>query len=113
MTTIIRWNGSKWAGEAPDPIELLLERLATYTLTPSLAGYGTQSAYDPTLTHFFGNFVEVSAGFGICTDDPDLIASLNRLIRANVQTPAYKDAKQEYEADLRRRKTARGKPIGA
>jgi hypothetical protein len=37
---VIHSNGSKWAGEELDPIEALLERLASTPLHPSFEHYG-------------------------------------------------------------------------
>ncbi len=74
MTTNIQSNGSKWAGQAPDPIEALIDRLATYTL----ADFSSWTQNTETRHHcFFGNFDGVSAVFSIDTDEPAVIEALS------------------------------------
>ena len=110
MTTTIRSNGSKWAGEAPDTIETLLDVLEgrahrfapnaerRFALDPTFEEYGnfvyTDCGLDGcTLTHFFGNFHELSHVFNIDTDDAALIERLTVAIRANQAWPEYAAAK--------------------
>lgn len=128
--TIIESNGSKWAGEAPDPIERLLARLEAETLDPMFEEYGNfvsparkahhersertgwKDVYTdagpiypehPNAVHFWGNFQTYSHVFSIYTDDPALIERLTAAIRANQATPAYLDAKQAYaDAEAKR-----------
>lgn len=87
-------------------IEAILQGIETWTLVPGLAGYAYPGTPDPTLSRLFGNFVEVSGGFQIETDDPELIARYNKLVRANVNSSAYRVAKRDDErraaAKLRR-----------
>lgn len=93
MTTIIRSNGSKWAGQEPDTINDLLSLLSRETLDPTFEKYGgfIQVLYDrgASETNFFGNFANVSHVFDILTDDEDIIQALRSAIRANQATAAY------------------------
>ena len=119
--THIESNGSKWGGEAPDPIERLLERLQTETLDPMFEEYGNfvhparkahrecsertgwKDVYTdagpiypdhPNAVRFWGNFLTYSHVFSIDTDDPALIEKLTAAIRANQATPIYLAAKE-------------------
>jgi len=95
-TTNIICNGSKWAGQEPDPIETLLERLATHTLDPLFEDYGSFAFNSGEgRVRFWGNFYELSAVFDIETDDSDLCARLSDAIKANQATEAYKTARRE------------------
>lgn len=85
METIIHSNGSKWAGQDPDPLELTIERLKTLTLVDSLYPYCFNSRKG--FIQFFGNFVEESAVFDIETDDPAIVSIFVKLINDN---PGYK-----------------------
>ncbi len=80
-TTTITSNGSKWAGEAPDTIETLMEVLQRNTLQRWTGNPVRKIA--PDTVRFFGNFHEVSHVFNVTTDDPAIIAPLVRLIREN------------------------------
>src|SRR5262249_4361699 len=92
---LIRWNGSKWAGEAPDPLETLLQRMKEHAIEPFwLAGDMCEDAAidsetglaSPTVRHFGGNFVTYSHAFGIETDEPETIAKLRAAIADNMRT---------------------------
>ncbi len=108
MTTRIGHNGSKWAGEAPDPVAVLLKRLTEHTLNPTFEEYGAFGLKPTTWTgeppdywtasmvRFWGNFDDVSAGFSIDTDEPEMIEQLCAAIRANMATQAYADSKREH-----------------
>jgi hypothetical protein len=100
MTTIIHSNGSKWAGEEPDGIDLLLQRLNDYALDRTFEAFGNfidanpvnmagKPLLPPGWVNFFGNFQEYSHVFRIDTDDVDLIERLTAAIRANQQRPDY------------------------
>jgi hypothetical protein len=99
MGTEIISNGSKFAGEPLDSLDLLKERLRTEPLDPMFEDYGC-FAYAAEgkrgHTHFWGNFYLLSAVFDIITDDPDLCAELTALIKTNMDTVAYKDARREH-----------------
>jgi hypothetical protein len=101
--TIITSNGSKWAGDPPDPIEKLYDRLKTETLDPRFERYG-DFCYWPTpeelpgppiMLRFWGNFYTYSHAFQIDTNDPKVIERLTDLIQANKSTPGYAKAKRE------------------
>ena len=95
-STQIISNGSKWAGQAPDPIELLLERLSQYPLDPVFLcnrGEGTpyQNATEGSdLVTFAGNFTTFSGVFRIVTNDPALVAELTARIEANETVIAWR-----------------------
>jgi hypothetical protein len=101
--TIIESNGSKWAGDPPDPIEKLYDRLQSDTLDPRWERMGDFCFWQPTETfpgppvmlRFFGNFYTYSHGFNLMTNDPKVIERLTDLIQANKSTPAYAQAKRE------------------
>lgn len=93
-------NGSKWAGEEPDSIEVLCDRLREYALDPWLAPFiGTMP---DGATRFFGNFWEIAGAFHIQTTDPALIELLTGLIEANRSTEGYELAVRD-RADVERR----------
>ncbi len=92
MTTHIESNGSKWLGQAPDPISVLIEVLGKHPLDRSFEAYGNfirepDTAHDAT--GFFGNFLTLSHVFNIRTDDTAVIDALTHAIRANQQRPDY------------------------
>jgi hypothetical protein len=94
MVTEIRSNGSKWAGESPDGIEVLEHRLRTETLDPTFEKYGNfirKTRGGPW--KLFGNFLTYSHVFNITTYDAALARRLRKLIRANQATEAYQDAR--------------------
>lgn len=62
----IESNGSKWAGESPDPIKTLLEVLERETLDPTFEKFGKFFYRLPTGEfRAFGNFLTVSHVFSI------------------------------------------------
>ena len=83
----IRSNGSKWAGMAPDSIEVLIERLGEYALDwerfehcyNAEPEFLKEPHHRPGVWSFFGDFRELSAVFNILTDEPGLIAELKKL----------------------------------
>jgi hypothetical protein len=103
--TIIQHNGSKWAGDAPDPIEKLYDRLQSDTLDPRWERMGDFCFWQPAesipgpmaMLRFFGNFYTYSHGFDISTNDPKIIERLTDLIQANKSTPGYAQAKRENQ----------------
>jgi len=106
MTTIIKSNGSKFAGQKPDSIEKLLEVLKKHALDPTFERYGDFAVrvqgelaehygVDPTRAIlFWGNFFELSHGFDIYTDDEQTIATLIAAIKENKSTSAYAAARR-------------------
>jgi hypothetical protein len=115
MTTVIAFNGSKWAGQEPDTIERLLEVLREHTLDPTFDKYGgfcvrvggelaEHYGVNPERAmHFGGNFYDVSHAFGIYTDDKATIGLLVEAIRQNMSTDAYAAARRDRrEQDVER-----------
>lgn len=98
----IESNGSKWAGQAPDSIEKLLDVMANHPLDrrtfgghffTSKPGYSKEFLKDlgvTDVTCFSGNFFDISHVFNIITDEPVLIGKLKKAIRKNQQRPDYK-----------------------
>jgi len=108
-------NGSKWAGQQPDSIDVLVETLKQYTLDPTFEEYGNFVCHNPHwikkesneiykgCTKIHGNFYTLSHVFDIITDDKEIIVQLETLIRNNQQTEAYKQAKIELEEREKRK----------
>ena len=121
MTTIIVSNGSKWAGQEQDPIEILLDVLKNYSLNRTFEAYGdfyqpvphlcdqfgahTHDSEYEGLSSFSGNFYTLSHVFNIYTDDHELIEKLKTAIRANKRRSDYlaqpkpKSDKHRYRKD--------------
>jgi len=108
---LIASNGSKWAGESPDPIQRLIDTLSEYHLDPTFEDYGNfvidldkpeewddpeQYKKYPNIKRFFGNFQTLSHVFSIDTDSPTLIDKLTKAIRVNQNTARYEKAVSEY-----------------
>ncbi len=115
--TKIHWNGSKFAGEEPDTVEMLLQVLAKEPLSPSFEHPGRFQFSDRTQpgtetirdsVTFYGNFANVSHAFCVETNDPEMIGTMADAIRANLETVAYKECRDAWE-DERRRFEKRGK----
>lgn len=103
-------NGSKWAGQEPDSIDVLLDVLNREPLDPTFENCGdfidpsptwgkygtTPSPYpdNPNVVSFFGNFLKVSHVFNIHTDDTEIIEKLTVAIRANQQRTDYIKARK-------------------
>lgn len=97
-------NGSKWYGEGPDSIEVLLGALATETLDPTFEEYGNFVFPADAVTgtvRVWGNFLTVSHVFDLA-GTPEELAPVIAAIRANQQTKAYQTALASRS--LRRRK---------
>jgi hypothetical protein len=89
--TIVEHNGSKFYGEAPDPIEALLDVLAREPLRRTFENYGNFAMPERDgYVRFWGNFFAVSHCFSIYTNDPDVIDRLTKAIRENQQRVDYK-----------------------
>lgn len=123
---VIEWNGSKWAGDEPDPLSVLLDRLENNTLEPSqfdgwntfeLAHRSVHAGYDdngqsiyadagpmypeaPYAVIFGGNFYDYSHGFRIVTDDAEVIEVLNAAIEKNLASDRYQKALAEHRDRL-------------
>jgi len=97
MSTIIKANGSKWAGQEPDGIEKLIEVLSEHVIEERffetwIDGSGEDKVkrnFCPITktengkTRFFGNFEELSHVFDIETDDKELIEKLTKAVKSN------------------------------
>jgi len=81
MGTIVHWNGGGWKSE--ESLDELLRLLETEPLVPSLAPYFEQSPRLKYFTQFFGNFVTISHGFCVETDDAVLIARFVEALKRN------------------------------
>lgn len=78
-------NGSKWGGEAPDPIDDLYERLKTETLGPHWHPFlSTEKGQHQAL----GNFHALSAVFNVRGTKEEM-APLVRAIRNAMERPEY------------------------
>jgi len=122
----IESNGSKFAGDPPDPLSMLFARLEQYPLDPTwedLGGFACLAhgaipyrGYDergnrvtyyqdtgpiykdaPYAVAISGSFYTLSAVFSIVTDDSEVVEALLEAIRANQQSPAYQKARMEVE----------------
>jgi len=102
MTTTIRSNGSKFAGEQPDTIETLLQVLKDHPLDRSFEACGNFIQHEPITgnVRFFGNFVTVSHVFSIDSTEADVIQSLTLAIQANQRRKDYR-AQRKPEARKR------------
>ena len=88
METIIKSNGSKWAGEAPDTLDILEERLKTYKLNiRDFAALGfVRWSDNGNIIRLFGNFTDISHVFNIEGDaDNPTLNHLYRLIEENIK----------------------------
>ena len=94
----IQSNGSKWAGQEPDNIEVLLEMLAKEPLDrtyedcfyyPLEDDFRKRHNYPEGTIAFSGNFFKYSHVFNIRTDELSIIKQLTQAIEANKQTDAY------------------------
>lgn len=122
----IEGNGSKWAGDTEDDLDELFKVLAETPLDPRWEQYGNFIMPDPCVgvrnpewtwgngepqwidgprmyevhvVRFSGNFLEVSHGFSIDTNVPEIIERLTKAIRDNQQTEAYQRYKTQIEKE--------------
>jgi hypothetical protein len=84
-------NGSKWAGQNPDPIDKLLEVLETETLDPRFAEDGVEQDLPNNRVALGGNFLRLSHAFQIHGSRKDL-ANVIEAIRKNLQSKEYRIA---------------------
>ena len=90
MTTSIQSNGSKWAGEPPDSIPVLLKVLKTHPLDKRFGRFVTRSNVAGARSwFFFGNFFTISHVFSIETDEEPVARELTSAIRANQRRQDY------------------------
>lgn len=97
-------NGSKWAGELPDSIEVLCDVLKREPLNPLFEEYGNFiiAEDDSATVRFWGNFLNLSHVFEIDTDDSQLIDTLTALIRENQTRREYRAARPKAKTAIRR-----------
>ncbi len=112
---LVEYNGSKWAGDAPDPLSKLFDMLKQHPLDrfwerngglwclahgSTFGGRndkGEQIWLDtgpiypeqPYTVRFCGNFLTYSHGFSIETDDAEVIEALHTAIAENMHRPDY------------------------
>ena len=99
----IQSNGSKWAGQEPDSVEVLLGVLAKEPLDktyedfyyPLEQDFCERHNYPEGTIAFSGNFLNYSHVFNIRTDELSLIKQLTQAIEANKQMAAYVNQKLE------------------
>ena len=95
-TTMVS-NGSKFAGEKPDSIETLIERLERFTLNPflgaSLLPYSVRST---RRLHVFGNFLEISAVFQVRTHEDEVSERLCQAVWLNLNSARFQTAANAY-----------------
>jgi hypothetical protein len=96
-----------------DPIGRLVEVLSAHPLDPRFSPgflirlnplhHATDEPLYPAGTVAFGgNFYDLTFSFNLATNDPATIARLTAAIHANLATPAYQQAKTEYEENQKR-----------
>lgn len=82
MTTIIKYNGSRFAGSKHASIDALLELMELEPLDWGKFGNFVQ-IYPKGMINIHGNFERISHAFSIVTDDKDILASFAAAIDAN------------------------------
>jgi hypothetical protein len=80
--TIIRYNGSRFAGEKPASIETLLKLMELEKLNFE-NGLSSYSITPAGLVLFSGNFERVSHAFAIETDNKELLTSIQIMLDFN------------------------------
>lgn len=84
MTTTIHW------GKDLDGLKVLLRE---HTLDPRLQPFAKNGPAGSGMAGFWGNFVDISGAFALDSDDPAVCGELFNLIRTNMATVAYKEAR--------------------
>lgn len=103
----IESNGSKSAGEAPDPLETLLDVLTLETLDPAFEHYGKffyRLPGEGAEFHAFGNFLTVSHVFSV-VGTLDELRPLARALRQARRTPSYLTARASMRLKTRKKRT--------
>lgn len=107
---VVKMNGDHLNGGRGATLDELRERLRETPLCPRFEEFGNfvipdpvgayagTPLYKPGTVVFFGGFYAWSHAFHIATDEPNLIAELTSLIRANQATAEYASAKAEMAA---------------
>lgn len=101
MSLRIESNGSKWGGQDPDPLPVLLDVLSREPLNPHFEKYGNFIYKTKGKDEYqaWGNFLYVSHVFQSFGTKAEIL-ELKRAIRKNQKTEAYRTAKRELEARL-------------
>jgi hypothetical protein len=100
----IKINGGRHYGDKePDSIDVLIEQLKARTLDPRFERHYadrfittiTDKNGEPTGTiRFWGDFAETPHAFDLRTDEQPLIEQLSNLIKTNIQSDAYQQARR-------------------
>ena len=103
----IRYNGSKWAGQEPDTLDVLFRLLAVEPLNPLFEQYGNfVQEMDKEMVECWGNFLNVSHVFSINGTEEEM-APLMGAIRFNQQTHAYVAARNMLKSSKKGGATCR------
>ncbi len=84
MATIIRYNGSRFAGSSHASIDVLLQLMEIEPLNWEMFGSFVNLTPNGSIL-IFGNFLRISHAFAIETDDKDLLKSFAAAIDINHQ----------------------------
>jgi hypothetical protein len=91
---VINDNSSKWAGESPDSIDVLMDELSREPLNPTFEKYGNfVLPHDDGTVRVWGNFYNVSHVFSV-DGTPEELHGLITAVRANQKTAAYRAARE-------------------
>jgi hypothetical protein len=86
-------NGSKWLGDAPDSIDVLLDVLSREPLDPAFEEYGNFVLSHPPGVRVWGNFLNLSHVFSV-DGSLDELKPVVDAIRANQKRPDYLAARK-------------------
>ena len=101
---LVKSNGSKWAGEAPDALSKFIDNLEEFVLEPNFEKLGFYGKFkvDSNLSedhelypflgedYFFGNFHDVSAVFRFHVTNKEVSGKIKAAIDEALQKPDYK-----------------------
>ena len=104
MTTTVNHHNFDWMQNAldpdyradtSDPVECLIFLLGRHALDSKFEVWGNfvDTSQGGSTVRFWGNFSQISAGFSVDSDDPEVIARLTWAIRNNQATSAYAEFK--------------------
>lgn len=93
-----------YRADASDPVECLIFILGRHALDSKFEEYGNFVDTSPgdSTVRFWGNFSQISAGFSVDSDDPEVIGRLTRAIRNNQASSAYAEFKTR-DAEMKER----------
>lgn len=112
MTTIIRYNGSRFAGAAHASIDALLALMEMEPLDNNVTGV---TILPDGMLKLHGNFIRVSHSFDIETNDKNLLASFSEAFRVNdnlTRAKTYADTVTREALDLLLDKTIPANELG-